>query len=69
MDDKLPSFELCSAGIAGENLSAFEMLELMACCNKTTRGAIDDCLWAELADQLPTLAPDPVVINHTIAHQ
>ena len=40
------------AGLAGENLLAFETLELKACCNRNTVTELDDVLCALSADQL-----------------
>ena len=43
---------LSSSMIAGENLLAFDILELKACCNKNTSTELDELLYALSADQL-----------------
>lgn len=43
---------LSSSTIAGENLLAFETLDLKACCNKNTATELDELLCALSADQL-----------------
>lgn len=41
-----------SSSLAGENLLAFETLELKACCNRSTDTDLNDMLCALSADQL-----------------
>ena len=41
-----------SSSVAGENLLAFETLELKACCNRSTVTELDEMLCALSADQL-----------------
>ena len=52
MSKTIFQYTLSGSSFIGENVLAFETLELKACCNKNTTTELDEVLCALSADQL-----------------
>lgn len=45
MNETNVTTDICTEKFVGENYSAFELLELKACCNKTKLADTEESIW------------------------